>query len=169
MWVCWLWPAARWRREKKGWQRPTLPHRCQCSTIGARELNCRVRDGAGWTLTALATNNTSLPCLARFTHTYIPPRAFPSRTTPARSRSLPRVFHKGWLFTNLSHIASLHSASPATSTALSRLDLGKRSTFSTGQLHMLPCVHLRPIQLVVCQRSYLVSQSGVSSWGRFPT
>ena len=63
-WVGW----GRWDeegREEKctgGWQRPTLPHRYQCSTIGARELNCRVRDGAGWTLTALATNN-ACPCL----------------------------------------------------------------------------------------------------------
>ncbi len=28
-------------------RRPTLPHRHQCSTIGAAELNCRVRNGNG--------------------------------------------------------------------------------------------------------------------------
>ena len=44
------------RANNGGWQRPTLPRRYQRSTIGARELNCRVRDGTGWTLTALATN-----------------------------------------------------------------------------------------------------------------
>jgi hypothetical protein len=38
------------------WQRHTLPHRRQCSTICACGLNCRVRDGTGWTPTALATN-----------------------------------------------------------------------------------------------------------------
>jgi hypothetical protein len=40
------------------WQRRTLPHRVQCSTIRAHGLNCRVRDGAGWTPMALATNKT---------------------------------------------------------------------------------------------------------------
>ena len=50
--------------EKSGWQRPTLPRGHPRSTIGARELNCRVRDGAGWTLTALATN-TPFFCVIR--------------------------------------------------------------------------------------------------------
>ena len=47
------------RPGKKGrrWQRHTLPHRYQCSTICAHELNCRVRNGTGCTLTALATNS----------------------------------------------------------------------------------------------------------------
>jgi hypothetical protein len=36
-------------------QRPTLPHSRPCSTIGARELNFRVRDGNGWNLSAIAT------------------------------------------------------------------------------------------------------------------
>jgi hypothetical protein len=45
------------RKQGKGrWQRRTLPRSHPRSTIRARELNCRVRDGAGWTLTALATN-----------------------------------------------------------------------------------------------------------------
>jgi hypothetical protein len=46
--------------EEGGWQRRTLPPRHQGSTIRARELNCRVRYGAGWTLTALATNTRLL-------------------------------------------------------------------------------------------------------------
>jgi hypothetical protein len=57
-------------REKKEWrwQRRTLPPRYQGSTIRARELNCRVRDGSGCTLTALATNSTFvlLVCALRF-------------------------------------------------------------------------------------------------------
>ena len=45
------------RRRRKGcWQRLTLPPSYPGSTISAGELNCRVRDGTGWTLTALATN-----------------------------------------------------------------------------------------------------------------
>ena len=38
------------------WQRHTLPHRRQCSTIRARRLNFRVRNETGCTPTALATN-----------------------------------------------------------------------------------------------------------------
>ena len=34
---------------------PTLPHSCLCSTIGAEELNFRVRDGNGWVLLAKVT------------------------------------------------------------------------------------------------------------------
>ena len=33
--------------EKNSWQRPTLPHRIPCSTIGPGGLNYRVRDGIG--------------------------------------------------------------------------------------------------------------------------
>ena len=44
------------RRSEGGWQRRTLPPRYHGSTIRARELNDRVRNGTGCTLTALATN-----------------------------------------------------------------------------------------------------------------
>ena len=43
-------------RHTERWRRHTLPHRLQCSTICARGLNCRVRDDAGCTPAALATN-----------------------------------------------------------------------------------------------------------------
>ena len=49
------------KEERVGWQRRTLPHRVQCSTIRAHGLNDRVRDGTGWTPTALATNTTHFP------------------------------------------------------------------------------------------------------------
>ncbi len=35
---------------------PILTFRHQTSIFGASELNCRVRDGNGWTLTAIDTN-----------------------------------------------------------------------------------------------------------------
>src|SRR5712691_3134150 len=38
-------------------QRPTLPHTCACSTIGAEGLNFRVRDGNGWVPLATVTQN----------------------------------------------------------------------------------------------------------------
>ena len=36
-------------------RRPTLPHKKSCSTIGAKELNFRVRDGIGCGLLAITT------------------------------------------------------------------------------------------------------------------
>ncbi len=41
-------------------QRPTLPHGRPCSTIGAGELNFRVRDGYGCCLSAIATEKLIL-------------------------------------------------------------------------------------------------------------
>ena len=35
---------------------PIFPARLQASIVGASELNFRVRDGNGWTLTAINTN-----------------------------------------------------------------------------------------------------------------
>ena len=35
---------------------PIFPARLQASIFGAGELNCRVRNGNGWTLTAISTN-----------------------------------------------------------------------------------------------------------------
>ena len=37
-------------------RRPTLPHKRSCSTIGAKELNFRVRDGIGWDLRTIVTD-----------------------------------------------------------------------------------------------------------------
>ena len=42
------------RLETRIRQRPTLPHSFPCSTIGAGELNFRVRNGNGWILSAVA-------------------------------------------------------------------------------------------------------------------
>ena len=39
---------------------PIFPGRRQPSIVGAGELNCRVRNGNGWTLTAISTNLLSL-------------------------------------------------------------------------------------------------------------
>ena len=41
---------------------PIFPGRRQPSIFGADELNCRVRNGNGWTLTAINTNYISTGC-----------------------------------------------------------------------------------------------------------
>ena len=50
------------KKKEKGnsWRRSTLTQGRPCTTIDAGGLNCRVRDGAGCTPTALATNYTLL-------------------------------------------------------------------------------------------------------------
>ena len=42
------------------WRRPIFPVRCQTSIFGTGELNFRVRNGNGWTLTAKGTNSTAI-------------------------------------------------------------------------------------------------------------
>ena len=47
-------------------RRPTLPHSLPCSTIGAEELNFRVRDGNGCCLSAIATEKSFMQTSAQF-------------------------------------------------------------------------------------------------------
>ena len=49
--------GAGWYEEEFR-RRPTLPHSFPCSTIGAEELNFRVRDGNGCCLFAIATEKS---------------------------------------------------------------------------------------------------------------
>ena len=50
-------PLEKERLKNKSRRRPTLPPRRQGSTIGAEELNFRVRDGNGCFLLAITTGN----------------------------------------------------------------------------------------------------------------
>ena len=45
-----------WTAVLKCWRKPIFPGRYQPSIFGTSELNFRVRDGNGWTLTAINTN-----------------------------------------------------------------------------------------------------------------
>ena len=45
-----------WMTALGCWHRPIFPGRRQPSIVGTGELNYRVRDGNGWTLTAINTN-----------------------------------------------------------------------------------------------------------------
>jgi hypothetical protein len=51
----------------KSRQRPTLPHGCPCSTIGAERLNCRVRNGNGCGPLAMVTGKNKLNSRDRLT------------------------------------------------------------------------------------------------------
>ena len=66
--------------EKKLRQRPTLPQRHRCSTIGSEELNFRVRDGIGWNLFDITTGKLWIASQPEF-----------------RDRAhLPRETRRGW-------------------------------------------------------------------------
>jgi hypothetical protein len=131
-----------------GWQWPTLPHRYQCSTIGACGLNCRVRDGAGCTPTALTTNQFAL------THRFV--------------RVLRFLLSLGFLaprnndvFLNTTNDFGSYSAASAQKYPHLRIiSCQKPSTISTGSLHTLLRFHVLPIKLVVYQRSYFLKGMG---------
>ena len=128
----------RIENERLGWQRPTLPHRYQCSTIGARGLNDRVRDGSGCTPSALATNtspsrfNNASGCAA---HSFLRVTSHTQLTVRPRSHSPSR-------FPYSRVPVSLHDFT-------SRKDDTVQLTISIGLLQPLLAFHIRPIQLVV--------------------
>ena len=101
---------------------PTLPHSYPCSTIGAEELNCRVRDGNGWVLLAMVTQ-----------------KAFGSAAFTRRA-AFRRI---------LTGFATKISA--PLSCACSRCYGQAERAISNGQLNALLRLHIRPIKLVVYQ------------------
>ena len=56
---------------KKIRQRPTLPHRHRCCTIGSEELNFRVRDGIGWNLFDITTGKLWIAIATRILRTSV--------------------------------------------------------------------------------------------------
>ena len=134
-----------------GWQWPTLPHRYQCSTIGACGLNCRVRDGAGCTPTALTTNQF-------LTLTSLCPRA--SLLALSWLLLAPRNNDVFLTTANYFSLYLLPAASAQKYPHLRIINCQKPSTISTGSLHTLLRFHVLPIKLVVYQRSYFLIGMG---------
>ena len=142
-------------RNKGGWQRRTLPPRYQGSTIRARELNCRVRYGTGCTLTALATNNLRLSPV-RSSLTGENRRSLASRIQCAVLTHSFFVCYCSWF----ALLCSANTRLLRQSTYFPVSHLQKPSTISTGWLQTLLSLHLRPIKLVVFQRSYFLIEMG---------
>lgn len=132
-------PTPLCETRSMGWQRPTLPHRYQCSTIGSCGLNFRVRDGTGCTPTDLATN----------THSSISSKDwYCVRLLTSPSTSISSALHVPLrsLLTRLELFMPRASGSlhhPSVHSSLSQ------STISIGSLHTSLRFHVRPIQLVV--------------------
>ena len=88
-----------------------LSHALRRSTIGAKALNGRVRDGTGCFALAMTTKPGKTPILSKSARKHT---AHDQRSSPASTES-NQAFR----------------------------------AISTGQLNMLPCLHLRPIDVVV--------------------
>ena len=113
---------------------PIFPVRLQTSIFGASELNFRVRDGNGWTLTAINTN--LLSC---------------EQESKQRKLSLLLVSKKQeglrTLKTEQSNFRmSCKRLHPSLEPRVSR---SSPRRISTGQLHTLLHFHLRPIYDIV--------------------
>ena len=108
-------------------RRPTLPPRDQGSTIGAGGLNFRVRNGTGCLPSAIATETVS-----------------PEPAT---------TLGQGWIRNGNPHRGCEPPGRTRDSIASASNKPSPRP-ISTGRLNTLPCVHLRPIYLVVSEGPY---------------
>src|SRR3954463_2765762 len=113
-------------------RRPTLPHRSQCSTIGAEGLSFRVRNGTG-----------------RF------PFAM-TAVTLERSHTHAALVVRGWWCVAGYQQQAKYGVVVFFPDCISGTTQWTRSIFvssyrliSTGQLHTLLCFHIRPINPVV--------------------
>ena len=117
---------------------PTLPGPLDPSTIGAGGLNCRVQNGNGCDPAAIATENQVRP----------PPQRSAAGTIHVVKKS-PRASQA---------LHSEHEHRP------SKVDVyPSPRPISTGRLNTLPCLHLRPINVVFCHGPYPVSRWEISS------
>ena len=126
-------------------QRPTLPHSCPCSTIGAGRLNFRVRDGIGCGPSAIATgklgaNRSSHEIFRMLWTGFQPVQHRISSDCQFIERDLIFSFQEWWA-TGVVHTTEIF--------------YGQASrAISTGQLNALPHLHSRPINLVVYEGPY---------------
>ena len=79
---------------------PIFPVRLQTSIVGAGELNFRVRDGNGWTLTAINTNSGARTLKTEQSSLRMP-RKLPAFHTLDQCRSSPRHISTGQLHASL--------------------------------------------------------------------
>jgi hypothetical protein len=131
-------------KNRSRWQRRTLPRGRPRSTIRAGELNCRVRDGAGWTLTALATNNTpALPSFSQVRYRCCFALCFPHACTHAPEYPPPRM--TGVRPRPLVRVSSTHHCA-STSRLSSWSSASGLTWFSSGGSHLEAGFPLRCFQ-----------------------
>ena len=143
-------------RKEKTWQRPTLPQSRPCSTIGAVELNFRVRYGNGWDLYAVVTGQS---CALS--------NEVEGNGNPSGCLCEPSVRDAGG---DVPLCPLRDSAERREGRSLCPKWAGQATrAISTGQLHTLLCFHLRPIDVVVYDGSLgpkMIGKTGLG--GGFP-
>ena len=130
-------------------RRPTLPPRLQGSTIGAGWINFRVRNGTGCLPSAMATE------------TVVPP---PCSCVESPLQGLDTGVRCGGRFVQRARAFLRRSPDELDSEREHRKSSPR--PISTGRLNVLPRLHLRPINLVVCEGPYLVDPVGDLILGR---
>ncbi len=115
---------------------PIFPGRHQPSIFGASELNCRVRDGNGWTLTAISTDFVDVDFIS-FASAYGESSFIPSRLL---SKSKPLRWVLTWFrtiitrsFSNQTRFAGLR-LEPFGIRFLASLSISTASTVKTFSL-----------------------------------
>ena len=134
------------RTSKMSRRRPTLPPRYRDSTIGAGGLNFRVRNGTGCFPSAMATETEPLERPA----------------SPSPVSAIAREISEGCE-------PRARPCGRASEPNSEREQKPSPRPISTGRLNTLPCVHLRPIYLVVCEGPYSCYGWEISSWGELRT
>src|SRR5664279_2158394 len=130
-------------------RRPTLPHRHQCSTIGAEGLSFRVRNGTGrfpFAMTAVTLGRYSLG----------------QQQTNTKKTILYYGVTVVFAFPTVSR--ELHSGRVAH--AIESFCVSSYRLISTGQLHTLRCFHIRPINPCLLYTSDAADEEdSVDLWG----
>jgi hypothetical protein len=128
---------------QKSRRRPIFPKGCPLSIFGAGELDCRVRDGNGYGLSARVTG---IRCVWTW-------------SAAARRGSAWDPAGAGRDLRSRGESSRIVITIPATD-PWSVAEEVKPSTVSTAQLHPSPDFHMRPIKQVVSLRSYPVDPVG---------
>ena len=141
--------------------------------MGAGELNCRVRNGNGWTLTAIDTDCAASPLIENGewkmeNNTFAVSHKFsifnyPLSISARRARLRPgNRIKREWTLRRVCPLimrgGRKHNCQ--LSTIHYQLKRSSPRPISTGQLNMLPCVHLRPINHVVFVGPYHLNGVG---------
>ena len=80
------------------WRLPIFPGRRQPSIVGTSELNCRVRNGNGWTLTVNNTNYDVTGGPVTFFFTPASAEALTGGGTPSGTRTLDTLIKSQVLY-----------------------------------------------------------------------
>ena len=133
------------------WHLPIVPGRFQPSIVGTSELNCRVRDGNGCTLTVISTN-------------YVAKAYSTLAGVPQEPSELNKVTLKSMRWKEPASGCGHHTASCQNVFVTSvRICRSSPRSISTVKLKTSLPLHTQPINHVVFVGSYLITQWDILS------